>query len=54
MTESTPEDSANVGTEPETAADLPPVEPPSAAFIVQLFVVPAMIVIAVVGVWALR
>lgn len=33
--------------------DLPPVEPPSAGFIVQLFVVPALIVLAVVGVWAL-
>ena len=32
---------------------LPPVEPPSAGFIVQLFVVPALIVLAVVGVWAL-
>ena len=35
------------------AEDLPPVEPPSAGFIVQLFVVPALIVMAVVGVWAL-
>ena len=33
--------------------DLPPVQPPSAGFIVQLFVVPAIIVMAVVGVWAL-
>jgi hypothetical protein len=33
--------------------DLPPVQPPSAGFIVQLFVVPALIVLAVVGVWAL-
>src|SRR5581483_11046738 len=33
--------------------DLPPVEPPSAGFIVQLFVVPAIIVLAVVAVWAL-
>jgi len=32
---------------------LPPVQPPSAGFIVQLFVVPALIVLAVVGVWAL-
>jgi HEAT repeat protein len=31
---------------------LPPVEPPSAGFIMQLFVVPALIVLAVVGVWA--
>ena len=34
-------------------AALPPVQPPSAGFIVQLFVVPALIVLAVVGVWAL-
>ena len=33
--------------------NLPPVEPPSAGFIVQLFVVPALIVMVVVGVWAL-
>jgi HEAT repeat protein len=32
---------------------LPPVQPPSAGFIVQLFVVPALIVLAVVAVWAL-
>src|SRR5579872_5571647 len=32
---------------------LPPVKPPSAGFFVQLFVVPALIVMAVVGVWAL-
>ncbi len=31
---------------------LPPVEPPSAGFIMQLFVVPALIVLAVVCVWA--
>ncbi len=30
---------------------LPPVEPPSAGFIIQLFVVPALIVMMVVGVW---
>lgn len=33
--------------------DLPPVQPPSAGFIIQLFVVPALIVLAVVSVWAL-
>jgi hypothetical protein len=32
---------------------LPPVEPPSAGFIVQLFVVPAFIVIVILGVWLL-
>ncbi|MEX2317148.1 MAG: HEAT repeat domain-containing protein [Pirellulales bacterium] len=30
---------------------LPPVEPPSAGFIVQLFIVPAVIVLLIVGVW---
>ncbi len=34
-------------------ADLPPVEPPSAGFIVQLFVIPAAIVAVVVVVWLL-
>ena len=34
-------------------ADLPPVEPPSAKFIIQLFVVPGLIVAAIVGVWLL-
>lgn len=33
--------------------DLPPVKPPSVGFIFQLFVVPAIIVAAVVAVWAL-
>ena len=33
--------------------DLPPVEPPSAGFIVQLFVIPAIIVAVVVVVWLL-
>src|SRR5687768_12143051 len=32
---------------------LPPVEPPSAAFIVQLFLVPALIVAAVIGLYLL-
>jgi hypothetical protein len=32
---------------------LPPVEPPSAGFIIQLFVVPALIVLVIVGVWLL-
>ena len=31
--------------------NLPPVEPPSARFIIQLFVVPAVIVVLVVGIW---
>lgn len=33
--------------------DLPPVQPPSAGFIIQLFVVPGVIVAAIVGVWLL-
>lgn len=33
--------------------DLPPVQPPSAGFIVQLFVVPGVIVVAIVAVWLL-
>jgi hypothetical protein len=33
--------------------DLPPVQPPSAGFIIQLFVVPGLIVLAIVGVWLL-
>ncbi len=33
--------------------DLPVVEPPSAGFILQLFLVPGLIVAAVIGVWAL-
>ena len=33
--------------------DLPPVEAPSAGFIVQLFVIPAVIVLVVVVVWLL-
>ncbi|MBM4076076.1 MAG: hypothetical protein FJ267_10565 [Planctomycetes bacterium] len=37
----------------DIADDLPPVQPPSAAFIVQLFVVPALIVLGVVAVWVL-
>jgi HEAT repeats len=42
--------------ESETAQlpeDLPPVQPPSAGFIIQLFVVPGLIVLAIVAVWAL-
>src|SRR5690606_27113977 len=32
--------------------DLPPVEPPSAGMIIQLFLVPAIIVMVIVGVYA--
>jgi hypothetical protein len=38
-------------TESPLGDDLPPVQPPSAGFIVQLFVFPAMIVMAVVAIW---
>ena len=38
---------------PRDLADLPPVEPPSAGFIVQLFLVPALIVTVVIGVYLL-
>lgn len=54
-----PENPATSGTSPEdafrnaAAAELPPVEPPSAGFIIQLFVVPALIVALIVGVWAM-
>ncbi|MBD3672604.1 MAG: HEAT repeat domain-containing protein [Planctomycetaceae bacterium] len=37
----------------DSPENLPPVEPPSAGFIIQLFVVPALIVGAVIGVWLL-
>ena len=33
--------------------NLPPVQPPSAGFIMQLFLVPGLIVAAVIAVWAL-
>jgi HEAT repeats len=33
--------------------DLPPVEPPSAGFVVQLFVIPALVVVVVILVWLL-
>ena len=37
----------------QSLPDLPPVEPPSAKFIVQLFVVPGLIVAAIIGAWLL-
>ncbi|MGV2341253.1 MAG UNVERIFIED_CONTAM: hypothetical protein LVR18_47135 [Planctomycetaceae bacterium] len=46
----TPSSKEGNGPRPE---DLPPVTPPSAGFIVQLFVIPALIVLGVVSVWAL-
>ena len=40
-------------TSPATLPDLPPVEPPSAGFVVQLFVIPAVVVVVVIIVWLL-
>ena len=56
MTESDPPiESAAIpeGAAEPDAEELPPVKPPSAGFIVQLFLVPGLIVLVVVGVWAL-
>ena len=53
MTDLPDQDSAALPQRPELSDDLPPVQPPSAGFIVQLFVVPGLIVLAVVAVWAL-
>ncbi len=38
---------------PDISQELPPVTPPSAGFILQLFLIPAFIVAAVIGVWGL-
>jgi hypothetical protein len=38
---------------PDSLPDLPPVEPPSAGFVVQLFVIPAVVVVVVIMVWLL-
>jgi HEAT repeat protein len=45
------EEIANISPAPAGDDNLPPVEPPSAAFLIQLFVVPALIVMVIVGVW---
>lgn len=50
---SEPIENADNAEVPASAESLPPVEPPSAKFIVQLFVVPGLIVAAIVGVWLL-
>jgi hypothetical protein len=42
---------ASIPSMPAGEDNLPPVEPPSAAFLIQLFVVPALIVLVIVGVW---
>ena len=52
MSESNPESHENAEL-PANPEMLPPVEPPSAKFIVQLFVVPGLIVAVIVGVWLL-
>ena len=44
---------SDAATSPVRPEELPPVEPPSAGFIVQLFLIPALIVAAVIGVWLL-
>lgn len=50
-----PDDNSRIGPEkpPSVSGEdlLPPVEPPSASFILQLFVVPALIVLVIVAVW---
>ena len=48
-----PDASSQPGGTIDSPENLPPVEPPSAGFIIQLFVVPALIVGAVIGVWLL-
>lgn len=48
----TVEDPRITGPQPPAGDDLlPPVEPPSAGFIIQLFVVPALIVVLIVALW---
>jgi len=51
MTDTPSDPSQRPRTTPDDA--LPPVEPPSAGFIVQLFIIPAVIVAVIVIVWAL-
>lgn len=53
MSDSPDLESASPPQRPELSDDLPPVQPPSAGFIIQLFVVPGLIVLAVVAVWAM-
>lgn len=53
MSNDSDDESLSTDNVPPSSDELPPVEPPSAAFILQLFVVPAIIVLAVVCVWAL-
>ncbi|MCX7386930.1 MAG: HEAT repeat domain-containing protein [Planctomycetales bacterium] len=51
--ESNPDNLKSIETSQFRPEELPPVTPPSAGFIVQLFLIPALIVMAVVAVWAL-
>ncbi len=53
MSDSFDQESASLPHPSELSDDLPPVQPPSAGFIVQLFVVPGLIVLAVVAVWVM-
>lgn len=53
MSDERDQDSASLDDAYRMPDELPPVQPPSAGFIVQLFLIPALIVLAVVGVWAL-
>ena len=57
MSTEPPAPSSHQESDPTTAhvpaKDLPPVTSPSAGFIIQLFLIPALIVVAVIGVWAL-
>lgn len=48
-----PEAGGSLDKPPPPLADLPPVEPPSASFVVQLFVIPAVVVAVVIMVWLL-
>ncbi len=53
MSDSLPENQDNAEISSQAMLNLPPVEPPSAKFIVQLFVVPGLIVAAIVCAWLL-
>ena len=56
VSNSTSDPFANLGAEvdkPPPLPDLPPVEAPSAGFVVQLFVIPALVVLVVIIVWLL-
>jgi len=48
-----PADASHPPEEPVPSEQLPPVTPPTAGFIIQLFLIPALIVVAIIGVWAL-